>query len=252
MKRYVLIILLISFIYILSEGQSDAQLWRYKRYEVVVGLGPSVFFGDIGGFTKGQNILGLKDISFLQTRFNVNLNLKYRLNQSFNARFSLTSGLLRATDTRGSNEGRGFEARTTIFEPALIGEWYFVKNRAEDSYLFTKGRGYGLRGFFQSLDFYAFTGIGGLLYSVKGNDALDNHGYDSGGFTGVIPVGLGTTLIYSPNANFGIEFGGRYSFTDYLDGYTSQYSSSNDVYYFLNFTFTYKVKTGPKGLPSLR
>ena len=60
------------------------------------------------------------------------------------------------------------------------------------------------------------------------------------------------TLIYSPNINFGIELAGRYSFSDYLDGYTSQYSSSNDVYYFLNFTITYKLKTGPKGLPSFR
>jgi hypothetical protein len=252
MKRSILIILLISFLYILSEDQSEAQLWRLKRYEAVVGFGPSVFFGDIGGYSHGDNILGLKDMSFLQTRFDLNLSLKYRLNQNFNARLSLTSGFLRATDARGSNEGRGFEAFITIFEPALIGEWYFIKNRAENSYLFIKGRGYGLRGFFQSLDFYAFAGIGGLSYSVRGNDALEAHGYDTGGFTGVIPGGLGSTLIYSPNINFGVELGARYAFSDYLDGYTSQYSSSNDVYYFLNFTFTYKLKTGPKGLPSLR
>ena len=75
---------------------------------------------------------------------------------------------------------------------------------------------------------------------------------DTKGFAAVIPVGLGTTLIYSPDINFGVEFGGRYSFSDYLDGYTSQYSSSNDVYYFFNFTFTYKLKTGPKGLPFLQ
>ena len=68
----------------------------------------------------------------------------------------------------------------------------------------------------------------------------------------MIPVGIGTTLVYSPNYNFGVEFGGRYSFSDNLDGYTSQYSSSNDVYYFLNFTITYKLKTGPNGLPSFR
>jgi hypothetical protein len=75
---------------------------------------------------------------------------------------------------------------------------------------------------------------------------------ETGGFSAVIPGGLGATLIYTPNINFGLELGGRYVFTDYLDGFTSQYSSANDVYYFLNFTFTYKLKSGPHGLPSFR
>ncbi len=77
----------------------------------------------------------------------------------------------------------------------------------------------------------------------------------------VIPTAVSTwsyreewelTLVYSPNFNFGLELGGRYAFTDYLDGYTSQFSKANDVYYFLNFTITYKLKTGPHGLPSFR
>jgi hypothetical protein len=185
-------------------------------------------------------------------RFNFNANLKYRINQMLNVRLSLTSGLLHATDIRGSNENRGFEASTLIIEPALIGEFYFIKNKNEDSYLFTKGKETSFGGLLKSLDFYVFSGIGGLGYSVKGNTALEKHGYNPGGFTAVIPIGVGSTLIYSPNFNFGVEFSGRYSFSDNLDGYTSQYSRSNDVYYFLNFTITYKLKTGPNGLPSFR
>jgi hypothetical protein len=88
---------------------------------------------------------------------------------------------------------------------------------------------------------------------VKGNTKLENYGIKPGGFSAVIPVGVGATLIYSPNFNFGLELSGRYSFTDYLDGYSNiQYSRSNDVYYFLNFTITYKMKTGANGLPSFR
>jgi hypothetical protein len=68
-----------------------------------------------------------------------------------------------------------------------------------------------------------------------------------------VPGGVGTTLIYNPNLNFGLEFGGRYAFSDFLDGYSSpQFSKANDVYYFLNFTLTYKLKTGPRGWPSFR
>jgi len=246
MKRSVLIILLFCLIVPLSE----AQLWKMRRYEAVTAFGPTFFFGDVGGFSKTKNMLGIRDLSFLQTRFNLNFNLKYRITQYINARLSVAYGFLHATDERGSNESRGFEAAISIFETAFIGEYYFIKNRAENSYLFTKGRSSG--GLLRSLDFYAFTGIGGLSYSIRGNDALVNHGIDPGGFTSVIPLGLGATLVYSPDFNFGVELGRRYSFSDNLDGYTSQYSSSNDVYYFFNFTISYKLKTGPKGLPSFR
>jgi hypothetical protein len=248
MKRCFLLILLFCLIVPLSE----AQLWRMKRYEAVAGFGPTLFFGDIGGYSKTKNILGIKDLSFLQTRFDLNFNLKYRITRDVDARLSFAYGFLHATDERGSNERRGYEAAISIFEPALIGEYYFIKNRAENSYLFAKGRNRGIGKLFKSLDFYVFTGIGGLNYSIRGNDKLESYGINPGGFTTVIPVGIGTNMIFSPDFNFGVEIGGRYSFSDNLDGYTSQYSSSNDVYYFFNFTITYKLKTGPNGLPSFR
>jgi len=252
MNRSIPVLFLICLMFALTEEKSEGQIWKMRRYEAVAGFGPSMFFGDVGGYSKTENILGIRDLSFLQTRFNFNVNLKYRVTQQLNVRLSTTFGFLHASDEKGSNENRDFEASTTIFEPALMGEYYFIKNKAENSYLFGKGRGKGMGGFFGSLDFYAFTGIGGLSYTVKGNDKLDAYGYDPGGFTAIIPVGVGSTLVYSPDFSFGVELGGRYSFSDNLDGYTSQYSSSNDVYYFLNFTVTYKLKTGPKGLPSFR
>jgi hypothetical protein len=251
MKRSVLIGLFLSLIITAAEAQQD-QLWKLRRYEVSVGIGPSFFFGDVGGYSKSQNILGIRDISSKQIRFNLNTNLKYRITNNFNARLSLTYGLFHATDIRGSNEMRGFTATMSVFEPSVIAEYYFIKNRNESSYIFTKGKEAGFARLMKSLDFYALTGLGGLFYTIKGNDELVSTGLDSGGITTVIPLGVGTTLIYSPDFNFGVELSGRYSFSDNLDGYTSQYSSSNDVYYFLNFTITYKLRTGPRGLPSFR
>ena len=250
MKRPLLILVLFCMVSQFSHGQ----LWKLKRYEASAGLGPTFFFGDVGGYSIGENILGLKDMTFQQIRVNLDLSGKYRITQSVNARFSFSTGLLKATDERGSNEGRGFEASTFYYQPALIGEYYFIKNRSENSYLFISSGKKFLKTLISSLDFYAFTGIGGMGYSVVGNEKLiDNpNGFNSGGFTAVIPVGFGTTLIYSPAVNFGLEFGGRYTFSDGLDGYTSQYSSANDVYYFLNFVITYKMKTGRNGLPTFR
>jgi hypothetical protein len=248
MKR-ILIILLVS---VLTVPFAGAQLWKMRRYEITGGFGPSFFFGDIGGFSRSENVLGIKDMSILQTRFDINGSVKYRILRDVNARVSFTYGLLHATDKRGSNPARGLEASTRIFEPAIIGEYYFIKNMAENSYLFIRGKEKFIIELIKSLDFYAFTGIGGVSYKVKGNDALIDRGIETGGFAAVIPAGLGATLIFSPNLNLGVEVGGRYAFTDFLDGYTSQYSKANDVYYFFNFTVSYKLKTGPNGLPSFR
>jgi hypothetical protein len=248
MRRSVLILLIIW----LAAPFSQAQLWNLRRMEVSGGFGPSFFFGDVGGYSKGENLLGLKDLSFLQTRYEINGSIKFRITSNINARLSFTYGLLHATDERGSNEGRGYEASINIFEPALIGEYYFIKNESENSYLFLKGRNRFSGGFLSSIDLYAFTGIGGVNYKVEGNDALIERGMKDGGFSAVIPLGIGSNFIFSPNFNFGVELGGRYAFTDYLDGFSSQYSKANDVYYFINFTVTYKLKTGTNGLPTFR
>lgn len=249
MKRSFLLLVL----FFLMHQLADAQLWKLRRYELSGGIGPTFFFGDVGGYSQGENILGIKDMSFLQTRINGDISFKYRITQSVSARLSFSGGLLKATDERGSNEGREFEASTTFFEPALIGEYYFIKNRSENSYLFASSGKRFFSSLFKSLDFFAFTGIGGMKYTVSGNEALEsNQNFNSGGFTAVIPVGVGTNMIFSRSINFGVEFGGKYAFSDYLDGYTSQYSSSNDVYYFLNLVVTYKIKTGKNGWPSFR
>ncbi len=248
MKRTILIILILC----MAVPFSEAQLWKLRKWEVSAGLGITQFFGDIGGFSITKNLLGIRDISYLQTRFDYNGSIKYRITREINARISLTGGMLHATDIRGSNEGRDFEAKISIFETALLFEYYFIKNESENSYRFLTGKQKGIDDLLASVDCYAFTGLGGLGYGVKGNDALVTKGMVTGGFSAVIPVGLGATLIYSPDLIFGVELGARYAFTDYLDGYTSQYSRANDVYYLFNFTVTYKMKTGKSGFPVFR
>ena len=70
----------------------------------------------------------------------------------------------------------------------------------------------------KSLDFYAFTGIGGLSYSIEPNEKLSEHGLDTKGFTAVVPLGLGGNISAYPNVKFGLELGFRYAFTDNIDG----------------------------------
>jgi hypothetical protein len=223
---------------------TDAQLWTLRRYEITGGIGTTQIFGDIGGFSRDKNILGLKDFTFRHTRLNINGSVRYRISEVVSARLNLDFGLFHSTDARGSNENRGFDESTIFFEPSLIGEYYFIKNKAENSFLFLKGQKGLLQSVLSSLDVYAFAGFGGLAYSVKPNDILAPFVTKTGGFTGVVPLGVGVSMIYNSKFNFGVELGGRFTFSDNLDGYTSVHSKSNDVYHLLNFTLTYKINKG--------
>jgi hypothetical protein len=251
MKR----LILACIVMLLIAPYSTAQLWKMKRYEATAGLGTSQFYGDIGGFTLGENALGLKDITLRQTRFNVSASFRYFIIDNIAARISFTYVMLHATDVRGSNEFRGYEALTSLFEPALIGEYYFVRNRERNSFLFQTYHGLArnrLKDFMTSIDVYVFTGIGGAGFKVYPNQALEQRGLPVGGFTAIIPLGVGVKLALDPNILLGVELAGRYAFSDYLDGYTSQYSARKDVYHTFSFTFNYRIRTARNGLPSFR
>ncbi len=230
-------------------ASADAQLWKLRRYEVVASLGTTQFYGDIGGFSKGDNLLGLKDISFKQTRFNFTTNVKFRITEEVSVRLNFAFGGFRATDAKGSNELRGFEAVTTFFEPSVMGEYYFIKNKNENSFLHLKDSRRGFNALIPALDVYVFGGFGGLSYKVKPNDKLAPFVTEAKGFTPIIPAGVGFNLFYSTYVSLGMELGARFTFSDNIDGYSSVYSKSNDTYHFLNFTLTYKINTGDNGLP---
>ncbi|MFN2313413.1 MAG: DUF6089 family protein [Bacteroidales bacterium] len=255
-------LILVFMVGLVSAPFVSAQLWKMKRYEVMAGVGTSQFYGDVGGYTIGENALGLRDLTLKQTRFNVNGSFRYFITDAIAARLSLSYLMLHATDERGNNQDRGYEATTSLFEPALLGEYYFVRNRERNSFLFQTYRGRSrnrIKDFFRSIDVYAVTGIGGAGYNVfSGNDSIQLRAWNVNptlqrrGFTAVIPLGVGAKLTFDPNILFGVEFTGRYAFSDYLDGYTSQWSQRNDVYHTFSFTFNYRIKTARNGLPSFR
>lgn len=257
-------LILVCMVALLSAPFASAQLWKMKRYEASAGLGTSQFYGDVGGFTIGENALGLKDMTFKQTRFNVNGSFRYFFTDNIAARLSFTYALLHATDMRGSNDTRRqYVTSTSIFEPALLGEYYFLRNRGRNSFLYQTNRGRSMnrswaKEFFRSIDAYAIAGTGGAGYNVfKGNDKLQeawalDPTLKRKGFTAVMSAGAGAKMALDPNILIGVELLGRYAFSDYLDGYTSEWSRRNDVYHTFSVTFNYRIKTARNGLPSFK
>jgi hypothetical protein len=240
-----ILIILTGLILLISD--SYAQLWKLRRYEATGGIGTTQFFGDVGGYSNDRNILGIRDFTFRQTSFNLNAGLRYRITGDISVRGNIVSGIFHSTDSRGSNIKRGFESQTLFVEPSIIIEYYLIKNKKENSYIFLRGQKSFFSSVLKALDFYAFAGFGGLVYSVKPNSVLSPLASGTGGFTGVIPLGLGASMIYNEHYKFGIEIGGRFAFSDNIEGYTSPESQFNDVYHLLNFSLTYMIKSKKKG-----
>ena len=245
------ILIVISILFLFTSA-GKAQLWKLKRYELTVGLGTTQFYGDIGGYSQGKNILGIKDFTFHNTSFNFSADFGYKIKENISARLNMAIGYFHSADIVGSNDQRGFESETFFFEPALIGEYYFIKSKRENDYAFLKGKRTTFQSFISLLDCYVFTGIGGLSYKVTPNNKLKPLATKLNGFAPIVPLGIGVKMIYSPTLSFGIEWSARFAFSDNVDGYTSVYSKSNDRYHLFNFRVTYKINTGAKGLPQFR
>lgn len=255
-------LIVMCMVVLLTAPFVSAQLWKMKRYEATAAVGTTQFYGDIGGFTIGENALGFRDITLKQTRFSVNGSFRYFITDNIAARLSFTWGMLHADDVRGSNDdSRLYEISSFIYEPALLGEYYVVRNRERNSFLYQTymyRRNNRLRDFFRSIDVYALTGFGGAGYNVfYGNDRIQTTWSDDptlmrSGFAGVIPLGVGAKMTLDPNLLIGVEFAGRYTLSDYLDGYTSPWSKRNDAYHTFSVTVNYRIKTARNGLPSFR
>ena len=106
---------------------------------------------------------------------------------------------------------------------------------------------------YSKINFYLLAGAGGLFYAPKFQGNLIYPKYEtasnSPGYTLVGFGGVGIKFIYDHRYAFGFEFGGRYAFSDYLDGFTTKFSHANDVYYFGVFNLVYRIKTSRRGYP---
>lgn len=246
--KWIFRILLLSIITTLP---SQAQLWKLRRWELTGGIGTGHYFGDIGGVSPGENILGLKDIQLVSTRPVFNAGMRYKIGASTSVSGSFTTGWIHGQDKGGVNDARGIIFNTFIFEPSVRIEQAIIPDKSSQSYLMMKGR--GIISFTASISVYAFAGVGGSLFFPKAKeDPFSRLDPSASKFSVVFPVGLGLKFPLDPNFSLGFDLGARLTRTDEIDGFTSQFSKHNDIYYFTAFQFIWKLKTDRRGLPIFR
>lgn len=244
-------IIRVTILFFFVSLPAKSQLWKLRRWELTGGIGTGHYFGDIGGVSPGENILGLKDFQLLSTRPAINAGMRYKVFASTSLKAELTSGWLHGRDAGGINDARGIVFNTYIFEPSVRVEQEIIRDKSERSYLMMKGR--GIVSFTSSISLYIFGGVGGSLFFPKAKeDPYSRIDLSASKFTVVYPVGLGLKYPLDANFSMGFDVGYRFTMTDSLDGFTSPFSKYKDHYYFTSLHLVWKLKTSRKGLPIFR
>ncbi len=247
MRATVLLVLLI-----LIPGITQAQRWKLRRYEAMFGVGTSSFYGDIGGTSEKDNLLGFRDIQLQYSRPAFDIGFRYKLSGITAVKFNMVFGIISGNDLNSRNDGRKFAFNSTIFEPSLQFEYYILpEERGYSSAALFNRR--GMVNNFSKFNVYLFGGVGGVFYNPKPLRDFEQQFTDNfSKFGATFPVGLGLKYSIDAKWSLGLELGRRFTSTDYIDGYTSKHSEHKDTYYFGIFSAVYKIRNDRRGVPIFR
>ncbi len=233
---------LLVTVLLLLATQVDAQFsnrWKRYRLELVGGIGPTVFLGELGGANReGSNFA--RDFDFKMTRFAFNIGARYKITERLSTKLSLSYAILRGDDKETEQADRNYRNLnffSHVLELSNQFEFYFLKEKY--------GHRYSLRSTRSSfkasnISAYAFLGVGGLWFNPYGKHkdtgdwvALQPLGTEGQGrvssrekysrLTFVVPYGIGAKYNLDRRWTVGLEYGVRKAFTDYLDDVSTTY-----------------------------
>jgi hypothetical protein len=240
---------IILLIIILLPLAGISQRWKLQRAEITGGLGGVNYFGDIGGSPDDTKLLGLKDLEISYTRPNINFGGRYRLDERMNVKANLIFGYVEGSDANSKNASRNYAFSSSVFEISGQYEYSIIPESTPVNFSIGNLRR-GLKSSSAKLNTYVFAGLGGVFFNVKPLDDLEDSDRfdDSKSVSLVVPMGIGLKYPITNQIHVGFELGGRWTTTDYLDGFTSEFSNAYDIYYFTLLNVVMKIETSNRRL----
>ncbi|HCX98895.1 MAG TPA: hypothetical protein DG754_02035 [Bacteroidales bacterium] len=229
---------------VMLSGLGLSQSWKTAPLEFYGGISGLHYFGDIGGTASESSLLGIKDINFSKIRPGFTLGARYQIMKPLNLRVSYSLGTLSQSDLNSRNDNRNFAFKTLINEFTIGAEYYIIPESNENyHYSIMQVRG-GLRHYRQPFSLYVTVNAGALLFNVTPQESLAvSPNFDeSKSFAIALPLGIGFKYAIMPQISIGSELLLHLTTTNLLDGYDSQYSKFNDIFYSLNIKINYKIQ----------
>lgn len=198
-----------------------AQFHRKKGplFEVNGGVGVTPVFADIGDLSLGPALTA---------------GFRYRMGDHLSLKLSVHSAIFLGDDLGTENKDRGLDYMTIIAEPSVQFEYTFFKEKKASNR-------HGKMTTRPKVRPYIFVGGGGVYFMPEvGGDDLSEVTTDYKKFSMAIVGGAGFLHHFQPHLLWGVELGGRYLMTDYLDGFSPGSSQSNDLYNFMTINLVYR------------
>lgn len=254
----------VTLVALIIVNSISAQSWKLRRWEITAGIGTAHIFGDFTGESSlnNENLYGLKDVTLSDSRPSVMLAMRYKATERISARMNFIYGRGVANGSKGGVYQRDAIAKTNLIEITPQAEFYFLKEgrKFKSSAIFNKR---GMVNNFATTSGYVFGGVGGIMYNptkIEGtwlNSRTESEvKIGSPQFTATFPLGIGFKYILDSRFVLGVEIGGRYTLSDYVDGFSpsperlvGRDKSAKDIYYFTSFNVSYKLKTNRNGWP---
>ncbi|MBN8702161.1 MAG: hypothetical protein J0M08_03795 [Bacteroidetes bacterium] len=219
---------------IMLDVYSQRRRVRYK-YEIIYSLGMTNFLGEVGGANRvGTNFA--RDLEWRAIRPVAGIGLRYKTSPYYGFKVTLNVAQVTGRDSWTEEmfrNNRNITFRSSIIELGGHIEGYFTKENTASIYRIRNVKGRKKK----NIQAYGFTGIHGFYFNPKGKYqnswvALQPLGTEGQGLNGTkkysrfalaIPVGLGMKYKIDRRWSWGVEFGLRKTFTDYIDDVSTVY-----------------------------
>jgi hypothetical protein len=210
--------------------------WKKNRLELVGGVGPCLFLGDLGG-GNGPGQPFVLDFNPTSSRYSLSAGARYFLLPNHSLRGLVNYARITGADSLTSYPNRRYRNisfKSPIMELSAQYEFHFLKPEilhfagARTTRMFTGSR----------LGSYAYTGISLFYFNPKSQlngewYALAPLNTEGQGLPGgpkdysrlgvAVPMGWGSYIMMNHNFKLGVDVGLRWTFTDYMDDASGVY-----------------------------
>lgn len=217
---------LLSLIFLICvSGIAKAQPGHYKRIEIGVGAGGTLYSGDIHPYPRAAE-LKLGGEAFFRYNFTTYLS----------GRLYVEAGNFKGSFANSSDPtmtGYTYGFRGNYIGGGAVFEYNFFNFRGDRELYRTSP--------------YVFAGVGVANHITRQFDNGEESGQQLPGIVPTIPFGVGVKYALSYRLNLALEFRTNKLFTDELDGLDSNvagfnpaWNTKNDLYYFVGLSIAYR------------
>jgi hypothetical protein len=240
--RRLFAVFILFLIMIPDYTNAQANRWKRTRYELLGGLGVSTFVGELGGRNSGNGHF-MSDYDFTSQRFVVQGGMRYKILNPLAVKGAISYAMLSGSDKKTDETyrlDRNLSFRTNLWELGVQLEYSIIPEPI--NYRSRRRRKFTWRSLL-NINTYVFAGVSMFYYNPKAKDdgeegsgkwvALQKLGTEGQGlmegrkkYSRIamgFPFGVGFKYQITRDMCVGLEFGPRYTTTDYIDDVSRSY-----------------------------